>query len=537
MISVSNRWKELNEQTLLPEMFVELTYHITEPGLQSDAVVSASSPTSYSNVAQIVDGSEKNSEVYCTLEYGAWGLDGKSKFFDGSPVDPGYVYKYYSVSSGTFATSPTITIDFSERRKVYVPGMVIVWDGAFGGCARDFEVIASNADGEVARKTVKNNTSTVTHVDIDLINYSKITIQISRWSHPYQHPKCTDILFGVKKVYTKDDLFSFSHEQNVDLLSASLPENTIKFGLRNDDDRWNPDSPMATERYLAERQEISLRYGMDVDGEIEWIKGGTFWLSEWNTPSNGMEADFTARNAVEFMGAIYKGVRKGTLYDIAVAAFEEANIPKTSKGSNRYFVDQSLRNLSTDFSNDTTQFRISEILQMVAHAGNCVFYQNRDGEIKIEPWSQTYEGYIITPDISYSHPEYTFNKSLKRVSVNYGSDSGSVDLDYSSTGEIQTVSNPLISTKDDATRVGQRALEILQNRKVISGDFRADLRMDALDCMIVTSKYASNIIGITNVSYKTSGGAFRGQYIGRVVSAKLNPVNVYSGEFYANEIW
>jgi hypothetical protein len=307
--------------------------------------------------------------------------------------------------------------------------------------------------------------------------------------------------------------------------------------MRNDDDRWNPDSPTAIERYLSERQEISVRYGMDVDGTVEWINGGTFWLSEWNTPANGIEADFTARNAVEFMGATYKGMRVGTLYDIAIAAFEEADIPKMRDGSNRYVVDETLRNISTDFSNDTTQYRISEVLQMIAHAGNCVFYQDRDGAIHLELWNQIYSDCIITPDISYSHPEYTFNKPLKAISVGYGSNNESYELEYSSIGEIQTVSNPLITTRDDAARVANKALEILRNRKVISGDFRADLRMDALDNVVVVSKYSTNIIGITNVSYSTSGGAFRGKYTGRVVSVKLNPVTVYSNEFYANEIW
>lgn len=537
MISVSDRWKELNEQTLLPEMFVELTYNITEPGLQDEAVVSATKPEEYSNVEQITDGTVKNSESYSNLEYGAWGLDGEYEYFDGTPVDPGYICSNYSDSDGSLDVLAEITIDFDGRHNKLVPGINITWDSAFGAWATDFIVIASNAQTEVARKVVTGNTSVVSQVIIDLINYSQIKIQILKWSHPFQRPKCTNIVFGANIIYTKDDLLSFSHEQNVDLLSASLPENTIKFSLRNDDDRWNPDSPVATERYLAERQEVSVRYGMDVDGEIEWIDGGTFWLSEWNTPSNGIEADFTARNAVEFMGAIYKGVRVGTLYDVAIAAFEEANIPKMKDGSNRYVVDESLRNISTDFSNDTTQYRVSEVLQMVAHAGNCVFHQTRDGKIRIEPWVQSYEGYVIGPDISYSHPEYTFNKPLKVVSVEYGVDGETVELEYSSTGETQTIKNPLLIDRGDATKVGRKALEILMNRKVVSGEFRSDLRVDALDSVIVVSKYSTNIIGITNVSYNTSGGAFRGKYTGRVVSVKLNPVEVYSDEFYANEIW
>ena len=91
MIPVSNAWKSAQNEMLLPEMFVEITYEITEPGLQEEAVATGSNPESYSDVAQIVSGVDKNSEKYATLDYGCWGLDGSFGYSDGSPVDPGYV--------------------------------------------------------------------------------------------------------------------------------------------------------------------------------------------------------------------------------------------------------------------------------------------------------------------------------------------------------------------------------------------------------------------------------------------------------------
>ena len=537
MIPVSDRWKELNEQTLLPEMFVELTYSITEPGLQDEASISVTNKESYSNVDQVIRDVDKNSESYSTLDYGAWGLDGNYSYFDGTPNDPGYIHSVYSESDGTLTVQPEITIDFDTRHTVAIPGITITWDKAFGGWATDFIVVANNSNGEVARTVVRGNTSVVSQIQINLVDYSQIKITVLKWSHPYQRMRCISILLGMKTVYTKDDLLGFSHKQVVDLLSATLPENSITFKLRNDDDRWNPELPTGAERYLAERQEVSLRYGMDVDGVIEWIPGGTFWLNEWNTPSNGMEADFTAQSAIGFMGAAYSGVRSGTLYDIAVSALEQASLPKMSDGSNRYIVSEKLREYTTDFSSENTSYLISEVVQMVAHAGNCVFYQDRNGIIHVEPWNQVYSGYVVDPNISYTHPEYTFNKPLKTVSVEYGSEKESVELEYSSTGEIQTVSNPFVRTETDATRVAKRTLEVLQNRKVVSGDFRADLRMDALDNIIVTSKYSKNVVGVTEVEYSTTDGAFRGKYTGRVVSIKLEPVNVYSDEIYSNEIW
>lgn len=538
MIAVSDAWRAAQNQILLPEMFVEVTYKITEPGAHEEAVTSGTYEAEFSDAASVTSTMDKNSEAYACLDYGCWGLDGSFGYFDGSPVDPGYVNRHHSTSDGGMYETqhPTITIEFANRRDVSIPGLTIKWSEVFSGWATDFIVTAYNSGGMVAQKTVRGNTSPISIVLMELVNYSRITIEILKWSHPYQRVRCIEITLGIQNVYTKTDLLGYDHNQTVDLLSAALPNNNITFKLRNDDNRWNPDNPTGMERYLTEQQEIRVRYGMDVNGTVEWIKGGTFWLSEWDTPANGLEVAFTARDAIGFMGGIYHGIRKGTLYDIAIAALTEADLPKLDSGAVRYFVDESLKNITTDFEAEDTEYIVSDVLQMVAHAGCCVFYQDRDGVVRIEPRSETYSGYMIGPEISFAHPEYTMSKPLRAVSVGYGNDYRSI-VEVAPRGEVQTVDNELIVTEADALRVGKAAREILENRKVISGEFRADMRMDALDNVIVASKYASNIIAVTDIAYSTTGGAFRGKYTGRVVSIDLHPkAMLFSGDLYVGEI-
>lgn len=539
MIAVSNAWKSAQNQILLPEMFVEITYKITEPGLNGEATASANYPEDFSNVAQITDGLDKIAEKYAALDYGCWGLDGSFGYSDGTPTNPGYVDRNYSGADGTMNTYPKITIDLAKRHDFAIPGITITWSDTFGGWATDFKVSVYNSNGLVATTTVRENTSIVSVIDLNMVEYSQVIIEVLKWSHPFQRVRCSDILLGVKAVYTKTDLLGYDHKQSVDLLSAKLPENEVSFRLRNDDNRWNPEVSGGVEQYLLEQQEIKVRYGMDIEGTVEWIKGGTYWLSEWNTPTNGLEADFTARGVTEFMQGVYTGPRTGTLYDIAVAAFGEANLPVLDDGSVRYFVDESLKDISTDFSAEDTEYVISEVLQMIAHAGCCVFYQDRDGRVLIKPRTVAYSNYRIDKDISYAHPEYTISKPLKSVSVEYGTgdEKQSASVDVSSRGEVQTVQNPFIATEDDALRVGETAAKLLENRKVISGEYRADMRLDALDNIMVISKYASNVVCVTDLEYSTTGGAFRGKYTGRVVSVKLEPAIIFSNEFYSGEVW
>ena len=534
MVSVSSGWIEAHTKTLLPETFLEITYFATEPGLQRDATASANDEASFSETNDSVNGETKDTEQYGTLEHGLWGLDGNFTYFDESPEDPGYVSDAISDASGGFTANPVITIELGSLHTELIPGLTITWSKVYNQWASEFRVSAWAGSSLVAQATVTGNLSPVSPVWLDMERYNRITIEILKWSHPNQRARCLEIFLGLQNVYTKGDLMNFSHSQSVDLLSAALPKNEITFHLRNDDNRWNPDNPSGAEQYLLSRQEVRLRYGMTVDGKTEWIKGGTFWLSDWSTPSNGMEATFTARDALVFMNEAYAGPKSGTLYSIIEAAFVQANLPVLDDGSPRYVIDDSLKSYSTSFTGDYT---MDQVVQMAAHAGNCTIHQDRDGAMRVEPWKESYSGLIIEPRISYNHPEYTISKPLKAVSVGYGDNKlRAVVPTTEGIGEVQTVDNEFVRTASDAIRVGQHTADLLVNRKVISGEFRADVRVDVLDNVIVTSKYASNIIALTEVSYSTTGGAIRGKYTGRVVSIDLKPSDRRLGEFYVGEV-
>jgi hypothetical protein len=304
---------------------------------------------------------------------------------------------------------------------------------------------------------------------------------------------------------------SYSHTQSVDLLSGTLPKNAITFSLDNTSGQWNPDNEEGAEKYLLQRQALKVRYGMKIGNSTEWIDGGTFYMSEWSTPMNGLEATFTARDSIDFMNAVYTGTRKGTLYDIAIAALVQADLPLLETGEVRYSVDNSLKNYTTDFSADDDAYIISEILQMVANAGQCVMYQDRGGVLRIEPLNETLTDYTITQDVSFAHPEYDITKELKAVSVN----DGLGYVENNTIGEVQTMKNPLITTASNANAVASWAKGIIKDRKTMSGSYRADIRLDALDKVTVESKYATKEVQITEINYSLTGG-FKGTYKGRV---------------------
>lgn len=505
MIAVSDAWRAIQKETVLPESFVEVTYWITEPGAQGLATESNNGALFYSDHTAIVDTTNKDFQKYATLENNIWSLDGSFDILpDKNPYgDTGYVGN---------AEFPMVTITFPSVRTQLVPGVTIVWSETYGEYATRCRITALNGT-EIVRSEEFLNDSVRSTFEMPISGYDRIYIEIIDWVIADHRPRIERFYLGAMEVYTKSDLVRFSHTQTVDLLSTELPKNQVVFSLDNSDDLWNPDNPVGNVRYLMDRQEVSVKYGYKLPGGIEWISAATLWLSEWNTPSNGLEVTFTARDLLEFLNVTYSGPRSGTLYDIAIAALTQVDLPTREDGGPRYVVDEALKTISTDFSSEENTYTAAVVLQMVANAGQCVMYQSRDGILRIKRYERNLSDYEISQDVSYTHPERVMSKPPHSVTVN-----GDLWVEnIAPTGETITISNPLIVQKDNATHVGRWASAVLNKRNIVKGSYRPDPRLDVLDIISIQSKYSKNFIAaVTEITYEYNG-AFRGQYVGREI--------------------
>lgn len=506
MIAVSDTWKELHRRFLLPETFVEISCGFTDIGVRDVAEATGSDEAVFSNVSSALS-SDRNLETakYATLEHNLWVLDGSRNILpDSGPYNaPGYA------SNGALPASVVLTVP--EPRETPIPGFTITWSSEYGEYPTSFRVVAKNGNTEIASATVENNTSSMTEVALDIVNYDSVTVEVLAWNLPDHRVRIDQISFGHMVSFNKNDILSFSHEQQGCLVSGELPKNSINFALDNTDGKWNPNNPDGIGKYLVERQLVTVRYGMSVDGATEWIKAGTFYLSEWKTPANGLEASFAARDIFEYMMNVpYVGATTGTLAQLVAASFSSAGVPDGFEAQ----IDGSLGSYSATISDTYTA---AEIVQMCANAAGCVMYQDRDGKLHIEPFSAKHSGYTIPSELSYSHPEMTLSKPLKSVSVSYSGDQTYL-LNVGMSGETQTVSNPLVSSETQAAMVAERVYSALETRKTVDGEFRADPRLDAFDVVSVESKYGTvGFVAITNVKYSYSG-SFKASYTGRVIN-------------------
>lgn len=529
MLPVSDAWKMKQRERLAPEGFVELSYLISEDDLQNDATAVSADQAAFSYLTNVtLPSASRAYPRYATMELNQWCLDGSASVLadDGPYTSAGYV-------SNTFCDDgdPVLTISLGSVHTQLIQGITIIWSTEYNEYPTRFAVTAMRGSTTVASRTVTGNNSTTSTVALDIQNYDSVIIKAFDWCLPHRRARIEQVVLGIYVTYTKADLVQFSHTQTGCLVSGELPKNSITFALNNASGIWNPLNPDGYVKYLAERQQIKVRYGFDIDGTVEWIKGGTFYLSEWTTPSNGITATFTARDMLEFiMETPYTGPRAGTLYDIISAAIDEADLPYDAQ----VYIDPSLMNTSTDFSTDDAEYTLAEIIQMAANAGACIIHQDRDGVLRIAPMSTPLSDYSISQNWSYTYPEISLTKPLKAMQVKYG-EKTSYTLDVGSSGETQTVDNPLITNENAARQAARWMANVLTERQTLSGEYRADPRLDICDKVTVDSKYGvSNAVVITSIKYDFTG-AFRGTYTGRV--SKFDPVPAaYCGEIFAGEL-
>lgn len=507
MIEASAAWKDIQQRFILPEGYLEIVCAITELGLQSTASATGTDEAFFSNLENALDMSASGDVGrYATNELNLWVLDGSLDVLpDTAPYDTGYV-------GGTDGTG-SVTLTLPEVHSVAIPGVTITWGGEHGEYPNTFTVTAKNGETVVAETTVTDNTDQVSVVDLELTNYDSVTITVLNWCLPYRRVRADKIALGHHLTMGKGEILSFAHEQYGELNSGELPKNSIEFSINNIDGRWNPSNPVGMEKYLSERQKITVRYGMNVNGTIEWIHAGTFYLSEWRAPANGLEASFTARDVFEYLlNTPYTGRTSGTLKEVAEDAFSIAGVPSDITIS----LSDSLGQYSATIP-DESDYSCAEIVQMCANAASCIIRQDRFGTLHIERLNTEDSGYLIGSALSYAHPEVELTKQLKNVSVSYG-ENLTHTLSVGAAGETQTVNNPLVATEAQAAEIAEWVRDTLEARRSVNGEYRADPRLDLFDIVKIESKYGViEPVAVTNIKY-TYNGAFAGSYTGRVIS-------------------
>lgn len=535
-VSRIDEWKQAHQRSLLNESFVEVSLDIADPEAIKDAKSADNGAIYISNSSLVTDGLDHSPVPYCTLEQNLWCLDGGRKALPNNDYgDNGYIGDVLSDDTCIFSSKlPVITITFDAEKSytALVPGITITWSKTYEEFADTFEVTVYKGNTIVTSKEVTNNRSVTSIVLAEMSWYDRITITVKKWCLPNHRARVEEIFVGLHKVYGKANLFNYAHGQSVDPTSLALPKNEITFAIDNSSGEYNPHNKDGLAKYLMERQEVKARYGLKMDdGSVEWIKAGTFYLAEWYAKQNGLTAEFTGRDIFELLSDTYHDtsnyLTERSLFELAETILSTANLPLNSDGTRKWLIDESLKDIKVNVN--LPEDTMANLLQLIANAGMCVLYQDRDGTLHIEPLNFEETDYEIGSLNSYSRSEISLSKPLGVVKIkayNYGLDT-SIDVNHvlSSKGETITIDNPLVTyyIDDDgldttyAKRVAEWVATYLKHRMTLDSSWRPDVRLDALDIVTNKNDYNSNQVCMTEVNYKFNG-AFRATGKGKVIS-------------------
>lgn len=517
MVEVSDKWKEKFNETLVPESFVEITCGITEPGINKKATIITSSAAPFSTFHNIALSDNASISRYSTGEPNLTVLDGSCGIVPSSP--PYGTTGFLSAEIFDDSSHPVIRLELPSENKSSIPGVSICWSTAFNEYATDFSVSAYLGAKKLKTVTVNGNKSIRSDVEVELSGFDAVELEVLKWCLPDRRVRVEQVKIGRYLVFDKTKILSYSHSSARDPISGQLSQESISFSLDNSDRTWDSVNPQGIYKYIYERQPVTVRYGMDVDGKTEWVSGGMFFLSEWSVPANSIEASFQARDAFLYLSSTkYTGRKYGTLYEMCYDALELLEADEIT-----FDISDELKDYSTDITSDESTYHNSDILQLAANAAGMALYQTRDGVIKINRvyGADTSNPVLDIPVLNnYSWPEITFAQNMLNVVTTAGGVTYAYPESPSGKGVSQTLSNVML-TKDILAKSRNALTEsygVLSNRRKASLTYRASPTIDALDMVKIHHQFNYDAVLLaTNVKY-TFNGCFKGTVEGYMMA-------------------
>jgi hypothetical protein len=167
----------------------------------------------------------------------------------------------------------------------------------------------------------------------------------------------------------------------------------------------------------------------------------------------------------------------------------------------------------------------AEFVQQCVASYGVTIWQSANGVLNITSPGTSLSNYMIAANRSYAHPEVELAKPLKRVDMvqhyPYSADTKIETYNVNSTGEDVTVDCAYLWRFDSRTdKLAAKYIQWWKHREVVSGEFRADPRLELFDVVQVETKYGIiSPVMITYIKY-TYNGSFRGSYEGKVIAVE-----------------
>lgn len=216
---------------------------------------------------------------------------------------------------------------------------------------------------------------------------------------------------GIVNQFNNKQVMSYSGKEFVSSITETIPSNDVSLTVDNQNQYYNPDNPESALAYMETGQEVKVQFGYDVTGkgDIEWMPEQTAYLKSWSATDT--QAKFTATDRFDYLTGTYK---KGkyrengiNLYELAIDVLQDAGI----EDEREYFIDPYLKNIMA--YNPMPVVKHSEALQIIANAGRCALYEDRQSRIHMQSSFVPDMEASANEQAEYSHIEYLLKGTEK----------------------------------------------------------------------------------------------------------------------------
>lgn len=210
-------------------------------------------------------------------------------------------------------------------------------------------------------------------------NTESIELVITEMNVPNTRARIDYIIFGLGLEYDDEWISEASSNTTLSAINEDLPESEFKVTLCNDNQLFNVDNPSSDINFLESGQKVNVMMGyMLDDGNIEWIKMHSLYVSEWSADDSS--ATITAVDILKYLDEKYY---KGIYYEDGISLYDLAVLVLTDAGLNEdeYYIDSYMKKVYVH--NPLPNVTHKEALQIIANAGRCIMDYDRNGKIRI----------------------------------------------------------------------------------------------------------------------------------------------------------
>lgn len=368
MQNVSAAYKESMKQPKRNRAYIRATIGVVNSNAQKNlSVDELKAPLAYYANRNIFT-MKSSAKVYATGEQDFSKVNGEMYFLPPDQEDASY--NNGLVSNGLFGS---IYLDFGDLVGLDIRGLAI----DFG----EYYPVNFTVQNDEGTHSYTGNDKSYWTTEDTFNGTSFLKITPSQMVNGQGRLRIFEIVCGVANTFSNENTLSYSFKDYVSPISEILPSRDMTLTVDNQDLYYSADNPDSALAYMEVGQEIEVSFGYDVDGggNIEWLPPNICYLKSWS--ADDIQARFIATDRFDYLTETYwKGLYRPagiSLYDLAVDVLEDAGV-----GDEEYFLDPYLKDVIVQ--NPMPAVTHSTALQIIANAGRCALYEDRDNRIHMQ---------------------------------------------------------------------------------------------------------------------------------------------------------